>query len=535
MKLTRCIRTDELEAMVEQMEQVLGLELSIVSPEGEILAGRLLARTSIEELPIQLAGTTAGFLRCRCPAGCGIVSKPAARFVAGLLEREAEARRSNRDLMASLAQTWKELQFLYELGASLRVTMDLQQTCDLILDQLVRLMDVTRASILLFGDDGCLYIQSARGIPDEVVSRIRIRVGEGIAGWVARHERPLLVEDVRFPPPEIASMIGKGPEIRGRSFLSVPLHLSGGFEGSNKTGLGRLVGVLNLTDRRCDEPFTNTDLHLVSTVGAQAAAAIENCILMRKALHADQIREQMEAAGRLQRALLPSCDPVFQGLDVSGRCEPASTVAGDHYDFFIGEPGVFQAVIAESSARGVSAAILMSAVRASIRTLLHLGVSPGPLAEHLNRFLCSELAGTGMFVTAFFMRFERSASTLRYAGTGQGRQLLCLASGETIRLSVGSMAAGVVAGAPYPESECRLRPGDVLALFTDGLTDARNTRGEEFGIERLTDLLSKNRHLAARQISRAVLSAVREFCQGTREQDDRTLVIVKVEEPGENA
>jgi sigma-B regulation protein RsbU (phosphoserine phosphatase) len=533
MKLNRCIRTDELEAMIVQMEEILGLELSVVSPEGDVLAGRLLTRAGVEEVPIQVGGAAAGFLRCRGPGERSATVKSAARFISTLVERDAESRRATRELMISLAQTWKELQFLYELGASLRVNMDLQQTCDLILDQLVRLMGVARASILLFGADGHLYIQAARGIPAEVVARTRIRVGEGIAGWVARTERPILVEDVRIPPPEMAGLVGKASEVKGRSFLSVPLHLSNAFEGGSSRG--RLVGVLNLTDRRDDESFTESDLHLATAVGAQAAVAIENCLLAVKARQAEKVHEQLEVAGRLQAALVPDGDPAFEGLDVSGRREAASSLIGDYYDFFNPEPGTFEAVVAESSAHGVSAALLLSSVRASIRTLASLNLAPGAMAEHLNRLLCSELGGTGMFVSACFLRYERARSLLRYAGAGQGRQLLCLASGEIIRLSVGGMAAGVVAGTSYPESQCFLRPGDVLALFTDGLPEARSASGEEFGFDRLADLVSKNRHLPARQISRAVLAAVREFSEGAAEQDDRTLVVIKVRDSDEPA
>src|SRR5262249_29873644 len=156
-------------------------------------------------------------------------------------------------------------------------------------------------------------------------------------------------------------------ESKARSFLSVPLHLSSALEGG--MGRGRLVGVLNLTDRRGDEPFTESDLHLATAVGAQAAVAIENCLLVHKARQADKIHEQLEVAGRLQSSLLSGSDPVFEGLDVSGRTEGASSLAGDYYDFFVQGPGTLEAVVAESSAQGVSAALLMSGMRASVRTL----------------------------------------------------------------------------------------------------------------------------------------------------------------------
>jgi phosphoserine phosphatase RsbU/P len=532
MKLTRWIRKEDLERTVQELEGIFRLELSVVGSEGDILAGRLLprSRAGIEEAPIAVNGVPAATLRCGGTSlEPGAVGR-AAQFIAALLEREAATQRNTRDLLGSLAHTWKELHFLYEMSASLRVTMGLQETCELILEQLVKLMDVQRASILLFGEDGQLYIQAARGIPVEVVSRTRIRVGDGVAGWVAQHERPLLVEDVRVPPAELAELIGKQAITQSRSFLSVPLHTGVGVRGGDPAG-GRLMGVLNLTDRRSDVPFTPEDLNLVSAVGAQAAIAIENALLAHRASFADKLDLEMEAASRLQQALLPRTGPVFEGLDVWAQGEPGASVARHYYDFLGGTAERFRAVLAEGSVGGISGALLMSTVRASVRALCSLELAPAEVASRLNRLLCDDLSGTGLFTTVFFLQYDTAGRQMRYASAGFGPQLVCRASGEIELLGGAGMAAGVVAEAAYDEPSLELQAGDVVALFTDALVHMSLPDGVPLGLDRLAELLAKHRHLPARQLARAVLTEAAELRRGAAAEALPTLVVLKVAEP----
>ena len=272
---------------------------------------------------------------------------------------------------------------------------------------------------------------------------------------------------------------------------------------------------------------------LNALLAALVAAVLGGYDRMRRQIEAsydvrrerDALEREMNVAREVQRELLPRAAPRFEGLELAGVCRPAVAVGGDYYDYLRradGRPGF---VIADVSGKGVPAALLMASLQASVRSLFPTAADPGQLHERLNDALCGS-SSTARYATAFLADFDPDARRLTYSNAGH-LPALVIRGERTLRCRDGGIPIGLFEGVTYDTGVLALEPGDLLALFTDGVTEAPAPGGEEFGEERLAALLRTCRGGPLDAALQAVLDALLDW-SGPAAHDDVTLVLARV-------
>ena len=234
-------------------------------------------------------------------------------------------------------------------------------------------------------------------------------------------------------------------------------------------------------------------------------------------LDTGRMRQQLEIARRIQRGFLPKAPPGLHGFEIEGWNDPCHEAGGDYYDYLRLPGGRLGMAIGDVASHGIGPALLMANARSALRALLRVDDNPGTVLERLNDALVEDMLDDH-FMTMFVGVLDLNTRLLRYAIAGHERPLLLRnSSDEFVRLEAKGMPLGIRAGVKYPEGRAeRLRNGDVLACITDGIWEATNADGEEFGYERLQAVLLRNRRAAAAELSEAVRKEVQEFAGATR-------------------
>jgi len=239
----------------------------------------------------------------------------------------------------------------------------------------------------------------------------------------------------------------------------------------------------------------------------------------------EALEREMRIAREVQQRLLPSEVPIVAGLQLAGVCMPAIGVGGDYFDF-VPLPGErVGLVIADVYGKGVPAALLMAGIQAAVRSLSPLVSDPGGLNAQLNDNLY-RASDAARYATMFFGFYDTRERTLRYANAGHHPPVL-VREHEVGRLTERGLPIGLFPGATYTEGVAKLLPGDLLALFTDGVSEAPDPSGEEFGEERLIRLLRRHRKLDLDEIVGNVVGELREWSGGTPAHDDVTIVLAR--------
>jgi len=296
---------------------------------------------------------------------------------------------------------------------------------------------------------------------------------------------------------------------------------------------GELMGLFVLGMRLSEEPYSSEDKLLLGSVASQAGVALENIHLaesMAERLEADRrTAREMQIAREVQKKLLPQETPQLKTLDYCGACVQARAVGGDYYDFLdLGSWRVGLA-LADIAGKGISGALLMANLQASLRSQYALaGEDLSRLLLAVNRLFFKNTE-SNHYATMFFGLYDDSTCKFAYVNCGHNAPLL-LRSGNTVeRLEATATVMGLFEQWSCTVAEAQLAPGDILVLYTDGITEAANPDGEEFGEERLLNLLQTNRDLPATDLLKKVLTEVQQFSPG-EQGDDLTLIVARVEQ-----
>ena len=243
-------------------------------------------------------------------------------------------------------------------------------------------------------------------------------------------------------------------------------------------------------------------------------------------LRATQDRE-LAAAEEIQQSLLPRHMPILEGVELAVAWRPAGVVSGDYFDVIRFDVGRAALCVGDVMGKGMPAALVMSNLQALVKTFATASALPQRLCEQIDRAVCGNLP-EGRYITFFYGLFETSSRRFVYANAGHNPPLLVRRDGRTARLSEGGIVLGLFPENRYEQGEVRLRAGDRLLCFTDGITEATNEAGELFGEERLLRLLVEYRKQSASELRETILNAVADFSGGSF-QDDVTLVALAVD------
>jgi len=292
-----------------------------------------------------------------------------------------------------------------------------------------------------------------------------------------------------------------------------------------------IVGVLLLGPPEGREDFTSADKQLLSSSAELFALMIENARLNGRALEQERVRRDLALAAEVQRRLLPPEPPSSEAATLAAFSLPARTVGGDYYDF-LDLPGKRIGIaVADIAGKGIAAALLMSVVQGSLRVISAERAAPlSQLVAKMNRFLYRS-SGTNAYATFFYAQLEERGPRLRYLNAGHNPPYLVRRTEtgvEIMELTVGGTVLGLFPEVKYEEADIDLYPRDLLVAFTDGVTEALNAEGEEFGEERLKELLRGAVGAEAEEISSKLADKMREWIGGAEQHDDLTFVVVAV-------
>lgn len=289
---------------------------------------------------------------------------------------------------------------------------------------------------------------------------------------------------------------------------------------------GQVLGALNLESDRLGA-FGPEDAEFVEFFASAAALSIEKSLLHRQVLEKQRIEHQLAVAHEVQKGLLPAGPPRLQGYDLAAVQLPTWTIGGDYFDFIPLPDGQLGLVVADVSGKGIPAALIMATFRAALRSELRRRPARPALMQALNRLLL-EPREEARFVTAVFGSLQPGSGRLGYVNCGHNPPLLLRADGRAERLDCGGMALGMLPDAGFVSGSVHLRPGDTLALYTDGVVEPTGAGDEEFGVGRLHDVLKgRGAGRSAAETVLAVVEATRAFTGRDRYDDDFTLVVVK--------
>jgi serine phosphatase RsbU (regulator of sigma subunit) len=279
------------------------------------------------------------------------------------------------------------------------------------------------------------------------------------------------------------------------------------------------IGFISLGRKLSDQEFEADEIEFLAAVADQTAAAIYNLRLRKQA-------QEYEEAREIQQGLMPKEFPQIPGLEISGSWRPARVVGGDYFDVFALSGSRVGLCIADVSGKGMPAALLMSNLQAVFRALASDGISPKELTEKANRVMWRNTT-EAKFITFFYARLDAGARILQYTNAGHNAPILTRTDGTQARLEEGGVILGAFQEVAYGQGEIELRPGDRLVMFTDGVSEAVNGEGEEFGEERIVEASLRHRQLSAEVLHHTLLNLVTEFC-GDEFEDDATVLVVAV-------
>ncbi len=405
------------------------------------------------------------------------------------------------------------LALLYRVSQDFNSSLDLDEVLNRVIDEVIAAVRAERGFLMLRDASGQLRFRVARGIDRNTIEQPQFQVSRSVSMRVAEEGQPLLTsnaqEDVSLKMQRSISVLGL------RAILCVPLQLK-----------GATLGVIYVDNRLQSGVFYPGDLDLLTAIAASAATAIENARLYQLAVEKGRMERELQMARDLQSSLLPRETPHLASWDFAVYWQPARQVSGDFYDFISTEQGV-GVIIADVSDKGMPAALFMALSRTIVRASLIQAESPADGMRHANQLICAD-SPNSMFVTLFAAQIDRVGGDLTYVNAGHNPPYLYRAAeDQPQRLARTGMALGIDDTLHFEQQTAHLEAGDVLVLYTDGILDALNARGAEFGDERLRRVCVQHYTESAAQIVAALRDEVLTFVGDQPLADDCTVVIVK--------
>ena len=296
----------------------------------------------------------------------------------------------------------------------------------------------------------------------------------------------------------------------------------------------RLSGVISLSPKRSEEPYSPNDLRLLKSVAAQTGLALENSRLTEafaaEAAQKERLNTEIDIAREVQERLFPQDLPEIEGLEYFGACRPALGVGGDYYDFLELPEGKFGIAIGDVSGKGIGASLMMASLQASLRgQAIHCGSDLAALMSHVNT-LVYEASTSNRYATFFYAQFDTKTKKLIYVNAGHNPPFVIRANGEVLRLEEGGAVVGMLPTmfVNYTQGEIELEAGDLLIGYTDGISEAMNPAEEEWSEDAMLEELKKLTEKSAEEILSVIVAEADKFANGAKQHDDMTMIIVKV-------
>ena len=406
---------------------------------------------------------------------------------------------------ATLDTTALQMSALIRAGNELAKDQPLPKLFQLILDLSIEAVGAERGVLMTLESEDELVVRAAKGSAFRISSAVRDRV-------LNTHDS-VLVRDTQLE--DAYRMRQSIVEQRVRTFMAAPLQTK-----------DRVIGLIYVDSPSLMRVFTKDDLNLLTVMANTAAIRIEHARLAEIEHQERLMARMLEQAAEIQKRHLPARAPQVPGLDLAGHNAPCLTVGGDYYDFFPYPNGRVAMVLGDVSGKGMPASLLMMSLQARVQVLIEEPEDLGAVMTRLNR-LTSTNCPSNRFITFFMCLLDGSTGDLIFSNAGHNPPLLMRANGTVEWLEAGGCVLGIMPMMKYDAARNRLDQGDVLVVFSDGVTDAMNPQGDEFGEARLAEVVNAHRTGSSAAILEAVNGAIADWAAGTPLPDDLTLLIAR--------
>ncbi len=392
-------------------------------------------------------------------------------------------------------------------------TLDLNELLGIIMTTAAEVVQAKAASLMLL-DEGLqeLVFKVALGSKGSVLKeKFRVKLGEGIAGWVAQKGESLIINDTKSDK-RFAVRFDEATGFQSKAIIGVPMKAK-----------GKIIGVLEAINPLGRDIFSRDDLALFETFADQAAISVENARLHEALVKQELAQRELKIAREIQQSFLPNLNDMTLGIDISCQNAPAREVGGDFYDVVKVHDAKIGIIIGDVSGKGVPASLYMVRAISDSRFLAPRYGDPAAFLGQLNDRLVKD-SRFGIFTTLVYLTIDTRENTILYASAGHHPIIRRPSSGkvEVMKGETG-IPLGLFKKIDYFVNKVEIAPNDVFVLYTDGVTEAENSTGKDYGIERLEQSLQKE-CASAQAYSDQIFRNLAEFTRGAEQHDDMTLI-----------
>ncbi len=407
---------------------------------------------------------------------------------------------------------------LYEITKAINSELHKEKLLEMIMDAAIELTKAERGCIFIIEENKPNKLEIARNLDRSDIKAEDFKLSQSVIQTVLTKGKAVITtnaqEDKRFA----GSISVRDQQLR--SVLCIPFLVK-----------SKVLGVVYLDHRFVEVQFSQPDVHLLEVFAEQAAIAIENARLYEELQQKERISFEIETAALIQQQLLPTQAPEIKGLKIAGNTIPAHKVGGDYYDFIPLEtdPNFLYICIGDVSGHGIAAGLIMVMIRSIFHALIPHKLSTKEILVEANKILFTSIP-KNMFLSLNLLRWNAFAQKLTY--TSAGHEFLIHYQAKTQK-SYTIMAGGVVLGPKkeiathVQEKELQMSPGDMLLLYTDGVTEALSEDGKLFTLKRLQSLVEKYGDLDPQELIDKILARLRKYLGTQDQEDDITLVALK--------
>jgi len=439
-------------------------------------------------------------------------------FISGEDEKSASSR-STTGARDDLRQINALLEGFRALGSG-RV---LQEVLELVLDAAVEISAAERAFIMLAGADGALEFKLARGRSKQTLTDATFKISRKIPEEVFRLGRTKAVADLLDGGMADAHM---GTVALGiRNVVCVPLNFVRYVEANEARGEDQRIGVLYLDSREKGSLLTETTRGALETLAAEASVAIENARLYRDKLEKAKMEQEMRIAAEIQQSLLPKPRVSLGFVEASAASIPCRSIGGDFFDYIDDPSTTFGFTLGDVAGKGPPAALMSALMQGMFTAQAQFADGPASAVTHMNRALCRR-GLESRFVTLMFGIMQANGS-LVYCNAGHNPPFIMGKNGKVRRLEEGGPVVGLLEFAPYSQETVQLDAGDTIVIFSDGVSEALNAAGEEFGDDRLEKCAAGALDQGSSVLVERIVASVREFTKGAAQSDDITVMVIR--------
>lgn len=408
----------------------------------------------------------------------------------------------------------EELTVLNDLAISASTSLETDQMLDIIVEKSVKAVKAEQGSILLVTQQEDAPLKTLVRQADQRSRLMTYKVGFNITGWVLKNQQPLMIEnlatDERFQTTE-----QERKEIK--TVLCVPIRFK-----------AQLLGLLMVTNKKTFEPFNADDLRLLTIIAAQSGQLIRNSQLQAETLQKKRMEQELLVARKIQTGLLPKKPPANPRLQIAAYFNSADEVGGDYYDYFVLGDDQIGVALADVSGHGTSAALVMTMVKGILNSITQKFESPDHLFAELNAIF-NRIAPRDMFVTMLFLVFDTKGEVLRYSNAGHNPILFYDNAAKACQMiELRGPALGLSKLAKFQEKQIALHHGDLLLIYTDGVTETFNQAGEMFGETSLLQAVHETAAEPAEKIIAHIKNRLLAFRGKTAQSDDVAMIAVKM-------